>query len=441
MAAKDGLMGRLLGASAKFTDKQVAETLAMLVEYGLEHGSSDIHLEPHERFVLVRYRIDGTLRGIHKLPKAAQGSVLAQLKQLAGLDTQETAAPQEGHYEVTVGDRKVDVRLSTMPVFGGEKAVLHLSIERGKPLNLAALGLWGTNLSAVQTVLTHPHGLLIVAGPRHSGSSTTLFSLLDALNNPLVSIATVEMHPKHRLPGLNQTYLAGNALSVHDGLQSALKQDPNVVMLSEMPDSATIHMAVHAATTGHLILAGLHAETGASALLRIRAAGVEPFVLVTALRAVIAQRLVRTLCPDCRVRYMLSRDEQKELARNFAITSATAYKRVHELERSVAPAVFGDVKQLSSTASSITHLWRASDNGCETCDHTGYTGRTAIVEVLQNTPALQKALLGGEIASAAALQAAALKDGFIPMALDGLVKALRGQTTISEVLHAIAPLA
>ncbi len=441
MAAKDGLMGRLLGASAKFTDKQVAETLAMLVEYGLAHGSSDIHLEPHERFVLVRYRIDGTLRGIHKLPKAAQGNVLAQLKELAGLDAQETAAPQEGHYEVTVGGRKVDVRLSTMPVFGGEKAVLHLSVERGKPLNLASLGLWGGNLSAVQTVLTHPHGLLIVAGPRHSGSSTTLFSLLDALNNPLVSIATVEMHPKHRLPGLNQTYLAGKALSVQEGLQSTLKQDPNVVMLSEMPDSNTIQSAVHAATTGHLILAGLHAETSAKALLRIRAAGVEPFVLVTGLRAVIGQRLVRTLCPDCRVRYMLSRDEQKELARNFAITSSAAYKRVHELERSVAPAVFGDVKQLSSTASSITHLWKASDNGCETCDHTGYTGRTAIIEVLQNTPALQKALLSGEVASAPALQAAALKDGFIPMALDGLVKALRGQTTISEVLHAIAPLA
>ncbi len=434
-------MGRLFVNADKFSDKQVSETLAMLVEHGVMRGASDIHIEPHERFVLVRYRIDGSLRGIHKLPRAALANIMAQLKTLAGLNTQETAAPQEGHYEIAAGGNQVDVRLNTMPIFGGEKAVLHLNIERGKPMDLAELGFWGTNLTTLQHCLTNPHGLIVVAGARHSGTSTTMFSLLAALNTPMVSIATVETSPKHRLPGVSQTYLAGNAMSVYQGLQAALKQDPNIILVSNTPDSQTMQAAVHAATTGHLVILGIHADNTASALLRLKAAGVEPFVLVTALRAGLGQRLVRTLCPDCRVRYELNRDEQKELARSFGITSAAAYKRIHDLERAAAPAVFGDVKQLSSSPTAITHLWRASDTGCETCDHSAYAGRTAITEVISNSSALHKALLSDDVHAASALQSAILKDGFIPMALDGLIKALRGQTAIAEVLRAVSVLA
>lgn len=440
MGAKDILTGRLLSNAQKFTDKQVAETLTMFVAHGVKRGASDIHIEPHERFVLVRYRIDGALRGIHKLPQAALSSILVQLKTLADLSVEETKTPQEGTYHVEVEDKRVDIRVSTMPVIGGEKAVLHLSLEPGKPLELTALGFWGAGLATLQSVLTHPHGLLIVAAPRHGGGTSTLFSFLNSLNSPLVSIATVETHPKHRLLGVNQTYLQGG-ISTHEGLQAALKQDPNIIMVSELPDSATAKLAVHAATTGHLLLTGLHADGAVPALLRLRATGIEPFLLVTALAASVGQRLVRTLCPDCRERYALSSEERQELIKRFGITTASANKRVHELERAAAPAIFGDVKQLNSTATGITHLWRASNIGCETCDHSGYLGRTAIVEVLQNTENLQKALLSSEVLSVPGLQTVAVKDGFIPMALDGLIKALRGQTTIAEVLHAIAPVA
>jgi len=437
MGAKDILTGRLLGNAQKFTDKQVAETLQMLVEHGVKRSASDIHIEPHERFVLVRYRIDGTLMGVHKLPRAAMPAITAQLKALADLSPQETATPQEGSYRVTVNDKYVDVHLSTMPVIGGEKIVLHLSLERGNPLDLEALGFWGTNLEHLQTLLAHPHGLMLVAGPRHSGVSSTLFSMLTMVNTPLLSIATVETHPTHRLTGISQSYLVGG-MATNVALQAALKQDPNILMVSDIPDSATAELAVQATANGHMVLAGIHASGAIPAVLRLRAANVEPFLLATGMRAAIGQRLVRTLCPDCRERYELNTVEKHELAERFGITTASAYKRVHELENALAPAIFGDVKQLSSTSTAVTHLWRVHDGGCEMCDHTGYNGTSAIVELLEHSEPLQKALLSHEFQSTAAIQAIAVKNGFIPMALDGLVKALRGQTTITEVLQAVS---
>ncbi|HSX29798.1 MAG TPA: ATPase, T2SS/T4P/T4SS family [Candidatus Saccharimonadales bacterium] len=419
-------------------DKQVAETLAMLVAMGVKRGASDIHIEPHERFVLVRYRIDGSLRGIHKLPRDSLSGVMAQLKTLADLNVNETRAPQEGTYVADAEGGHVTVRVATMPVFGGEKAVLHLSIRRGAPPALADLGFWGKGLQTLQHVLTSPAGLVLVAGPRHGGTATTLFSMVHALNSPLVSIATVETQRKHRLPGVNQTYLGdSSAMTMSTGLRAALKQDPNIIMLGDVPDSDTAAQAVHAATSGHLLLSGMHADNSVRAVLRVRAAGIEPFLLITCLRASVGQRLVRTLCPDCRERYALSRDEQRELAESFGITGANAYKRIYELESQAAPAIFGDVKQLNSTPTSITHLWRPSEAGCDTCDRSSYVGRTAITEVLENTSALHKLLMDRDMHAVPTIQTAAIKEGFIPMGLDGLIKALRGQTTITEVLRAV----
>lgn len=430
-------MGRLLGNAEKFTDKQVAETLSLLVEHGAKHGATDIHIEPHERFVLVRYRIDGALRGIHKLPLAALRTVMVQLKALAGLNPQETRMPQEGEYSMQVGDAILDVHLVTMPVYGGEKAVLHLSPEHGNPSDLASLGFWGEGLHTLKNVLANPHGLVLAAGPRHSGLSSTLFSLLKDLNSPLASVATIETKTKHRLPGVNQTYLAGG-MSMRDGLQAALKQDPNIIMLDSVPDGATAALAVQAATTGHLVLAGVHAGDSITALLRLRHSSVEPFLLASGLRASIGQRLVRRLCPECRIRYEVSLEEEQQLAEAFGMSTPSAHKRVHELEKSAAPAIFGDVKQLNSTPARVTHLWRPSNTGCSACTYTGYKGRTAIVEVLGSTDALHKALLAKEITSARAIQATLLKEGFVPMGLDGFVKALRGQTTAAEVLRALS---
>lgn len=431
-------MGKLLGNADKFTDKQVAETLTMLVQHGVERNASDIHIEPHERFVLVRYRIDGSLRGMHKLPRASLGSVIAQLKTRAGLNVQDTQMPQEGEYKLELenGDT-AHVHLSTMPVYGGEKAVLHLTEQQKGPVDLAELGFWGEGLKTLKNTLVNPHGLLLVSGPHHSGVSTTLMSLLKDVNSPLANVTTIENGMKHRLPGVNHTYVS-SGMSARDSLEAALKQDANILLLDNLPDSPSSELAVHAANTGHLILAGLHAPDSIAALLRLRHTGIEPYLILTGLRASVGQRLVRRLCPDCRERYALEHDERQQLEEAFGIRTIAAQKRVHELEKAAAPMIFGDVRQLSSTPNQITHLWRQSPTGCKTCEYTGYTGRTAIVEVLTNTDGLHKALLGKDILSAGTIQSLVVKDGFIPMALDGLVKALRGHTTAAEVLRAMA---
>ena len=174
MGTKDSFMGRLLGNASKFTDKQIAETLNMLVEYGVKRSASDIHIEPHERFVLVRYRIDGALRGVHKLPRQALSTVMAQLKNLAGMNVQDTQMPQEGAYTADVDDRHLEIRVATMPVYGGEKAVLHLGHNPDSPTDLTTLGFWGEGLITLKNVLANPHGLILVAGPKHSGVSSTL---------------------------------------------------------------------------------------------------------------------------------------------------------------------------------------------------------------------------------------------------------------------------
>lgn len=437
MDAKNSLMGKLLGNADKFTDKQVAETLEMLVEHGARRGATDIHIEPHERFVLVRYRIDGALRGVHKLPRVALGPLLVQLKTLAKLNIQDTQMPQEGDFTVELREGNVEVHLSTMPVYGGEKAVLHLSQERGEPADLAKLGFWGDGLKTLKSVLASPHGLVVVSGPRHNGISATLFSLLKDANSPLMNVATVERGVKHRLPGVNHTYLAGGMTAL-EGLQAAIKQDANIILLDNLPDGPTTGLAVHAANTGHLVLAGLHASGSAAALLHLRHGGAEPYLLATSLRACVGQRLVRRLCPDCRERYPVDQDELEQLGESFDLRTPTVRKRLHELEKAASPVIFGDVRQLNSTPHHITHLWRASENGCDTCEHTGYSGRTAIVEVLANTEGLHKTLLGKDPLSVHAIQSAAVKDGFVPMAMDGLVKALRGHTTAAEVLRAMA---
>lgn len=434
MGVKDVLVGRLLGNAGKFSDAQVMQTLQLLVEHGVKRSASDIHIEPHDQFALVRYRIDGTLRGIHKLPLTALPSLIERLKEQAGLDPNEKTMPQDGHYSTPSGGQSVEVRVSVMPVLGGEKAVLHLTLALAKPFALEALGLWGHSLALVQDSLAHPHGLMLVSGPKHSGISTTLHSLVGLLNTPLVSIATIEDHVKYRVPGTSQTYAHKHA-SLVENLQAVLRQDPNIVAINRLNDKYTAELAVHAAVTGHLIIAGLHADSSPAALLRLRSLGVEPFLLASAARLSISQRLVRRLCGHCRERFEPTPAELKDISKTFGVQTPAAGKRLHTLVQEAMQAGLGSDQKTGTTASRITTLWRAHSGGCEACDHTGYQGRTAIVEVLPNSEPIQKALMSRESLSEAELHAIALKHDFIPMALDGLVKALCGETTTDEVLR------
>ncbi|HEX9153519.1 MAG TPA: ATPase, T2SS/T4P/T4SS family [Candidatus Saccharimonadales bacterium] len=437
MGVKDSFIGKLLGSADKFSDEQVTQTVNLLVSNGVKHHASDIHIEPHERHVLVRYRIDGTLRGMHKLPLAALQAVTDQIKTLAHLHAGEEFVPQEGQYATLVGEEQFEVQVNTLPVLGGEKVVMHLSRRLTEPPSLEELGYWGDSLRILHETLTHNHGILLVATPRRGGKTTAIHSMLQTLNIPSSSIATVERSIEYRLPGVSQTQIRPqHGITFYDGLQAALNQDPNVVMISSLPDGKTADLAIQAAVGGHFVIVGLHASNAALALSHVRTMSSEPFLMGTSARTVVSQRLVRKLCGHCRERYIPGQEQVTGIEQVFGVSSPASRRKVHELEQQAANNGVGTNHHANTTPSHITSLWRASDDGCEACNHTGYQGAIAIVEVLQITEQIQQAVIDGEPANK--LRSLALKNGFIPMELDGLVKALRGQTTISEILRTAA---
>lgn len=438
MSDKDSVLGRLLGNAEKLTAKQAGEALELLVQEAVKVSASDVHIEPHESKVIIRYRVDGGLRAAHELPLAALNNLMAEVKKQAELDSKETTTPQEGDYGLKVDGDEVEVRVATMPVYGGEKAVLHLSLQPGKPKSLEDLGLWGERLATVKSLLANPHGLVVVAGPRHSGLSTSLFSLIGQLNSPTQSVAAVETRPTYRLPGVSHTYIGKSGLSTLEGLQAALKQDPNVLLVDDVPDGPTAKEVVKAASGGHLVLVGLRADSSLAAALRLRGAGVEAFALAHVWRLGLGQRLVPQLCPDCKERYDLDSQEQGEIEAHFGLDASSRRRQLHELEQSAARAGLGAGQELNTSPSHITHLYRAHAEGCASCDHTGYQGRLAITEVLTSSDGLHKGLMSHEVFSASALQALLVKEGFVPLALDGLIKALRGYTTVADVLQAVS---
>jgi type IV pilus assembly protein PilB len=438
MGVKDSFLGKLLGNADKYTDEQVAQTVSMLVENGVRHRASDIHIEPADRFASVRYRVDGVLHSKHKLPIAALPAVIAEIKQLADMHVDDHHLPQEGQYAMLVGAEQLEVQVHTLPVVGGEKVVLHLLRRLAKPPTLQELGYWGEGLHALQTALSRTHGYILVAAPRRSGNTTTLHSLLQMVVAPSISVATIEPALEYRVTGATQTVVRPHhGITFQQGLRAALNQDPNVVMVSSVPDHATAELSIQAAVGGHLVLAGIHANNTATGLTHLRSLAEEPYLLATAIRAVLSQRLVRSLCRSCRKHAIPTPEEVAELERAFGITTPAARKRLHELEVLAAHAGIGTSTQANTTPSHIVGMWQADEDGCEACGHTGFTGSLAITEVLLPSEALQKALLDHEPASR--LHQAALKSGFVPLELDGLVKALRGQTTIQEVLRTFTP--
>lgn len=437
MDGKNSFIERLLGSAEKFTSEQVDQTIQLLLEHGIHWHASDIHIEPHDQYVQVRYRVDGELKGAHKITRGALVALITQLKTLAHLDTTNQHTPQTGHLTVTVDGKPSEVKISTMPVLGGEKAVLHLSPRISEPRKLDSLGFWGNNLQGLQATLARSHGMIVVSAPKHHGRPTTEASMLASLNNPSLNIATVEESIQYRIPHASQTAVnPRTGLTVLNGLQAALHQDPNILLVDSLTDKAAAELAVQSAMGGHLVVAGLHSDSAAGALLHLRSMGIPPYLLASTIRTAISQRLVRQLCEHCRERYELTREQLELLERVFGVTTAAAFRRVNQLEQQAITLDVGKDTRPSSNASRITHLWRPHREGCEKCNHTGYSGRVAIVEVMNLTERVQQSLLA-ENATVAKIQAVAVKEGFVPLALDGLVKALRGVVTIKDVLHVV----
>ncbi|MCA9309068.1 type II/IV secretion system protein [Candidatus Saccharibacteria bacterium] len=416
-------------------DSPIAQTVTLLIEYAVKAGASDIHIEPREEHVRIRYRIDGVLKEADKLPKKVQAALISRIKILANLKIDERRIPQDGRFKITKAGKMFALRVSTLPIADGEKVVIRLLDESNKALSMEDLGFWGSSLKTINEAIIQPHGMVLVTGPTGSGKSTTLFSVLSLLNDNTVNISTVEDPIEYKIEGANQTQVnTKTGMTFASGLRALLRQDPNIIMVGEVRDSETADMAVQAALTGHLVFSTLHTNNAATCLPRLLDMGVEPFLIASTVRAVIGQRLVRHVCPDCRVSYAPDATQTEELTKMFGLSSAGDFKQLHELEQIAQQQGVGKKDgDLSTTTSKVARLWEASEKGCESCNGNGYKGRIGIYEVLENTTDIQTLIMNNE--SADKMQEKAIELGMTTMQLDGLIKALRGQTTIAEILR------
>jgi type IV pilus assembly protein PilB len=421
-------------------DSPIAQTVNLIIEYGVKANASDIHIEPRENDVVVRYRIDGLLREANKLPRKMLGALVSRIKILSNLKIDEHRAPQDGRFKIEVNGAIFALRVSTLPILDGEKVVMRILNESSKPADFMELGFWGTALVDLQDAIVEPHGMVLVTGPTGSGKSTTLFSVLSSLNTPSVNISTVEDPVEYHVIGANQVQvnpLAGMTFS--NGLRALLRQDPNIIMVGEIRDVETADLAVQAALTGHLVFSTLHTNNAATCLPRLLEMGVEPFLIASTVRVVVAQRLVRRLCPDCRETYAPDAAVMKQIEKSFRINDNGGMKQVHALETAALEGGIGNkassmgTDDLSTSATAITRLWKAHEDGCENCNHTGYKGRIGVYEVLTNSSAIQKMIVTNSTSEA--IEQTAISENMLTMQLDGLVKSLRGQTTIEEILR------
>lgn len=424
-------------------DSPIAQTVNLLIEYAVKAGASDIHIEPREGNVLVRYRVDGILREANKLPKKVMNALVSRIKILSNLKIDEKRAPQDGRFKISAGGQIYALRVSTLPIVDGEKVVMRILNESSKALSLEELGYWGISLDNINKAIVQPHGMILVTGPTGSGKSTSLFSILSILNSPTVNISTVEDPVEYRVPGTNQTQVNPVAgMTFANGLRALLRQDPNVIMVGEIRDKETADLAVQAALTGHLVFSTLHTNNAATCLPRLLDMGIEAFLIASTVRAVVGQRLVRRLCVVCRESVQPDEVMLKRIQSTFNIDTAGGIKQIHELEMQALAGGIGkdnppesktDTSKLSTTETKIERIWKAHDGGCDACDHSGYKGRLGIYEVLDNSPTLQKLIVSNSTSEV--IQDEAIKEGMITMQVDGFIKALRGQTSIEEILR------
>ena len=417
-------------------DSPIAKTVNLILEYAIRSSASDIHIEPREDFVQVRYRIDGVLREANKLPHNVMAALVSRIKILSNLKIDERRVPQDGRFKVTVAGKKYALRVSTLPISEGEKVVMRILDESNRALTLEELGYWGWSLEKINNAIAQPYGMLLVTGPTGSGKSTSLYSALTILNKPDVNISTVEDPVEYKIQGANQTQVNPVAgMTFIAGLRALLRQDPNIIMVGEIRDAETANLGVQAALTGHLVFSTLHTNNAATCLPRLLDMGIEPFLIASTVKAVVGQRLVRRLCKACKESYEPEKEELKTIEEMFDISSVDAMKHMHDLEAQAAEQKIGEDigEKLSSTTSTITRLFRAKKDGCEECGHTGYKGRMGIYEVLDNSVEIQKLIVAN--ATSNIIQDQAVKEGMMTMQIDGFIKALRGLTSIEEILR------
>jgi general secretion pathway protein E len=381
----------------------VVRALNDMLERAVELRASDIHIEPFRTGLVVRLRVDGLLRAIPAPSSVPPQALISRVKILAGLNIAERRLPQDGAARIRVSRAELDVRVATMPTQGGESAVIRLLPRDRGLLEMSKLGLSSRDETIMSRLLALPHGMIVITGPTGSGKTTTLATMLSILNEPTRKILTIEDPVEYEIPGINQSQVKPSiGLTFASAMRSFVRQDPDVIMVGEIRDAETAHIAIHAALTGHLVLTTLHTETAAAAVPRLIDLGIEGFLLKSTLRAVVAQRLVRVLCDRCKQPHKLTASDIAEDPR-FAVIGFKAGEVVHEAA------------------------------GCERCGGTGYRGRNGVFEILEMSDAVRK-LIGPQTDSHT-VDTAAMDGGMTTMLADAVAKCRAGVTTVPEVFR------
>jgi type IV pilus assembly protein PilB len=406
--------------------KELAEDLPIikivdtLVSHAILQGASDIHIEPGEESLIVRYRIDGILHDAMVLPKDTSSGIVARIKVLSNLKLDEKRLPQDGRFKITSEQGNVSFRVSTLPTYYGEKTVIRILRENAKGFSLEGLGFHGEALERIHDGMKKRTGMLLAAGPTGSGKTTTLYTMLDILNTPDVNISTVEDPIEYQMNRINQTQTKAEiGLTFANGLRTLLRQDPDIIMVGEIRDGETASLAVNAALTGHLVLSTIHTNSAAGAIPRMIDMGVEPFLIVSTVKTVIAQRLVRVLA-EGKEKYFLSDIEIKALEKVADLNRVLAFLKE---EKMVAPDATWDKIPFYKP--------KGSDDAKD-----GFKGRLGIHEVLKVTATIKEMILKGS--SVDEIESAAKKEGMMTMLEDGIFLAVRGMTSTEEVLRVVS---
>jgi type IV pilus assembly protein PilB len=385
-------------------DAPIVKFVNLLITQAIQDRASDIHIEPAEKDLRVRFRIDGVLHEVMRSPKSITSGVTSRLKIMADINIAERRIPQDGRLSVTANGKKVDLRVATLPTVWGEKIVMRILDNSTAMLKLSDLGFAEENYDVYAKSFVKPYGMILVTGPTGSGKSTTLYATLNIVSRPEVNVITVEDPVEYRLPGINQVQTNAKAgLTFAAALRSILRSDPDIVLLGEIRDHETAQIAVEAALTGHLVLSTLHTNDAPSAITRLTEMGIEPFLVGSALDCVLAQRLARRLCGKCKEAYTPSRES------------------------------LVDMRFPCDPDEPLPTLYRAV--GCQACSKTGYKGRLALHEVMAVTEDIER--LAVERASALAIGQLAREQGMITLRTDGLTKVKAGLTSMEEILRVV----
>ena len=387
-------------------DKPAVLLVNQIINHAVRSGASDVHVEPQEKYLRIRFRIDGVLHEIMQQPLKIHPMVASRIKVMGGMDIAERRIPQDGRISLKVEGNVVDIRVASLPSAYGEKITMRLLNRSSQIITLEQLGFPEFQLKRYNEVMRLPYGFILITGPTGSGKSTTLYATLQVLNSIDKNIITLEDPIERRMEGLNQIQMNAKAgMTFASGLRSILRSDPDIIMVGEIRDRETAQISVESALTGHLVLSTLHTNDAPGAVTRLGEMGIEPFLTASSLVGVIAQRLARVLCPKCKQAYKLTRDELLYSVPDFPLEphedSVILYKAV----------------------------------GCVSCNQTGYKGRTGIYEFLKVTEAMQKLILSG--ASTNEIRELAMKEGMATLRQDGLAKVKQGITSIEELLRVV----